>query len=200
MLAVAIVSISLLAIVANSNVEFVVFAAVVVPIFYAVATKLLDFCIRWELKGRRNPGEYRFWIKYQDNSQWECRSGDIERLVALHGNTSRIAYIEQSVRFLKVNPYSLGLDLTAGAIAVDVASLIGRQADPGYVGWAILIHTTLLIGAFGIVLSNQNSPPYEVKAIWGTAIISILVGLLAMGTSFLALDAELVQELLNIRN
>lgn len=86
------------------NVKAAVFAAVAVPVAYAVATKVLDFYVKWELKGRRSRGEYRIWVEDKDQ-EWELRTGDVEKLVVLHGNGSKVAHVEQSVRFWKGNPY-----------------------------------------------------------------------------------------------
>lgn len=172
--------------------------AVAVPIVYAVVTKMVDFLVRWELKGRRSRGEYRFWTRDQHAPDWDLHTGDVERLVALHGNGSEVAHVEQSVRFRKANPYSLGLDLTAAAIAVDVASLLSGQGDPAFVGWAVLLHSLFFAGVFVLVLSNQNAAPYEVWWARSTAAAAVFVGALAMVSSFLGLDAELVRQLLNI--
>ncbi len=180
------------------NVGLVVAFALTIPVLYAVVTKVLDFYIRWELKGRRVRGEYRIWVEEEDNPHWEFHAGDIEKLVALHGNGGRVAHVEQAVRFLKGNLYSLGLELTAGAIAVDVASLTGGKGAPGYLAWAVLFHSVLLFGAFALLVSNQRADPDEVWRMRITATLAILVGLTAMGTSFLALDAELVSEILNV--
>lgn len=181
-----------------SGVKLAVAVAVTVPVLYAVATKILDFYVKWELKGRRNRGEYRIWTEEEDDPDWKFYSGDVETLVALHGNGSRVAHIEQSVRFWKGNPYSLGLDLTAGAIAVDVTSLLRGQGASEYLGWAVLLHFILLVGVIMLVVSNQNTTPKEVGRMRFTAAFAVLLGLVAMGSSFLALDAELVGEILNV--
>lgn len=180
------------------GVKLAVVVAVVVPVLYALVTKMLDHCVTWELKGRRSRGEYRIWTDDGHDPDWKLYSGDVDELVTLHGNGSRVAHVEQSVRFWKGNPYSLGLDLTAGAIAVDVTSLIGGQGAYEYLGWAVLLHSLLLVGVIALVVSNQNSSPKEVRWMQATAALAIFLGLAAMGTSFLALDAELINGILNL--
>ncbi len=146
------------------NVWLAVAFALAVPVLYSVSTKALDFYIKWELKGRRIRGEYRIWVEEEDNPDWEFHAGDIEKLVTLHGNGGRVVHVEQSVRFSNGNPYSLGLELTAGAIAVDVASLVDGEGAPGYLAWAVLFHTVLLFGAFALLVSNQRADPDEEAA------------------------------------
>jgi hypothetical protein len=89
-----------------------------------------------------------------ENPDWELHTGDVEALTALQGDGRQVAYLEQSVRFRNGNPYSLGLDLTAGAIALDLASLIGSQSIAEYIGWALTLHVILLVGNFGLLVSN----------------------------------------------
>lgn len=102
------------------------------------------------------------------------------------------------MRFWKGNPYSLGLDLTAGAFAVDVASLIGGEGAAEYLGWAMWGHGLMLIGMFALLLANQQALPNEVGRMRITAALAVAVGLAAMATSFLALDAQLVEQILNV--
>src|ERR687883_223085 len=131
-------------------------AAVAVPGVYAIFTKAFDFYVKWILKGRTSRGEYRIWIEDEAQHDWALQTGDVEKLIALHEKGGRIAHIEESVRFWKGNPYSLGLDLTVGAIAIDVASLIGGQGASMYLGWAVGLHVLFLIAVIALVLTNQQ--------------------------------------------
>lgn len=175
---------------------FAVAASIGVPVFYALFTRMLDFLAKWELKGRRVSGEYMIWTEDANGSEWQLHTGGVDTLVALEDGDTRIASIERAVRPIDGNPCSLGLDLTAGAIAVDVASAVLGQGGAPYLGLAFLLHSVVLGGVITLVWMNHNARPYEFWWIKVSASLAVAAGALAMASSFLALDPQVVDQLL----
>lgn len=81
---------------------------------------------------------------------------------------------------------------------MDVASLIGGEGAAEYLGWAVWGHGLMLIGLFALLLANQQALPNEVGRMRTTAALAVAMGLAAMATSFLALVANLVEQILNV--
>lgn len=173
-------------------------AAVGVPLLYAVFTKVLDFLAKWELKGRRYSGDYIIWTENEDGSQLRAQDGDVDTLVDLDNSGIQVASIEKTVRLKDSNPCSLGLDLTAGAIAVDVASAIVGQGGAPYLGLAFILHSVVLGGVITLVWMNHHARPHEHWWIKISASFAIAAGALAMATSFLALDPRVVSQILSV--
>ncbi len=126
----------LIAVTAIVNVESTVAAAIVVSIIYAFANGLFDFGIKWDHKGRKSRGEYRIWTNVDDDDEWHFNTGNVDRLITLYREGRRICYIERSVRVKEGNPYSLGLSLATGALAIDIASVMGGEGLTFYTGYA----------------------------------------------------------------
>lgn len=179
--------------------------SVAVPLGYAAVTKVLDFLAKWEIKGRRSRGKYRIWFhrpsakpRDDENPEWQMETGGVKTLVTRYGDGSTIGSIEQSVRFKDGNPCSLGLDLVAGAIAIDVVSAITGQGGPPYLGYAFGLHAVLLVAVGWLVWMNHIAPPHEFWWLKISAVFPIAFGGVAMGTSILALDPEIVSALLGL--
>ena len=175
---------------------YAVTASIGVPVLYALFTRVLDFLAKWELKGRRISGEYRIWTEDANGSEWRLHTGQVDTMVALENSGTRITSIERAVRPIDGNPCSLGLDLTAGAIAVDVASAILGQGDARYLGLAFLLHSVVLGGVITLVWMNHNARPNEFWWIKISASLAVAAGAMAMASSFLALDPRIVDQLL----
>lgn len=160
-------------------------ASIVVSVVYILVSGLFDFGVRWELKGRKDRGEYRIWTNEKNEGRWRLETGDISKLANIHGNRRQIAYVERSVRFKDGNPYALGLSLATGAVAIDVSAIIGGRSESVNLAYAVIFHGVILLMVSMFIVWNQNSDPNEVTRTRFTAGISIFLGLIAMVISFL---------------
>ena len=160
-------------------------ASIVVSIVYVLVSGLFDFGVRWELKGRKDRGEYRIWTNEKDDGRWRLETGDLGKLVSIHDSRRQINYVERSVRFKEGNPYALGLSLATGAVAIDVSAIIGGGSAPINLAYAVVFHGVILLMIAMLIVWNQNSDPNEVARTRFTAGISIFLGLIAMVISFL---------------
>ncbi len=125
------------------------------------------------------------WTDEGEKGKWQCHAGGVEKLATLHRNGRRITYVERSVRLREANPYSLGLNLTLGAFAVDFAALLASEVAPTSLIIALFSHTIILVAVVLCTFYNQAARPYEVWFIRLTAMAAIVLGVSAAAIAVL---------------
>jgi len=186
--------VALVFVIASINIALTVFAAIVVPIIIVFMAGLVEFVTSWSTKGR-SKYPLRIWTSEVGDEEWRWEPADVDRLVTLQEH-KEIQHIEPTVRFSIASFSSLGLDLVMGAYAIDVASLIQNEGAPTYLGIAVIVQLVMLIAVVCCMQINQSTPPYQPVSGKLSALGAIFFGLVAMMSSFLALDESVVNEIL----
>lgn len=168
-------SLIMFAVAATGSVASTVLVSIVIPFGYSLVNGLFDFFVRQAAKGG-TAHPFIIWIKDEEDDILQQRPGTLEKLVTLHRNGRRIAHVERSVRIKEANPYSLGLNLTLGALAVDLAAIVAQAVDSTYLALAIFVHIVVLLIVAATIFYNQTREPNKVKAIRSSAGVSILLG------------------------
>lgn len=185
MLLVPIVLFLLAATTENSHV--VGFAAIGIPVAYTLLAGAGEFVSNWSAKGG-SEDPLLIWTDEAGRQTLTPQNGSIDELVALYQAGRTIAHVEQTVRFNLSNFSPLGLNLSLGAITVNVAWLLDGTSNVTFLSTSLAVQVFMSFATYMCMQINRKLRPDQIWLGWLTASFSILFGLFAMILSFSALS------------